>query len=62
MSQETIEPKKEDIDEKNLAHFLDDYGALCKNYGLQIAGELVYGSQGIIIKPVVIKRPNESVK
>lgn len=57
MAQEKIEPPKEDLEDKNLAHFLDDYGALCNNYGYMIAGEMVYAKNGIYIKPVVVKKP-----
>lgn len=54
MSQPKIAPA-EDVEQKNLAHFLADYQALCDNYGLMVAGQMEYGPQGIVIKPIVIK-------
>ena len=59
MSEQKIEPPKEDREEKALAHFVNEYSNLCKIHGYMIAGELVYGSNGIAIKPVVIKRPKD---
>jgi len=63
MAEPEIKAPKEDAEAKARAHFLADYDALCKNYGLMIVGEMVYGPQGIIVQPVLAKiKKDESGK
>jgi len=66
MAETEIKPKKEtqkeNLEEKALAHFIAEYSNLCKLHGYMIAGELIYGANGIAIKPVVVKRPKDNEK
>lgn len=58
MSEPKIEPQ-EDAEDKAVKQFLTEYSNLCKLHGYMIGGELIYGSNGIAIKPTVIKRPKD---
>lgn len=60
MAETKIEPPKEEKKDEAVEHFISEYSNLCKLHGYMIAGEMVYGSNGIGIRPVVIKRPKEN--